>query len=157
LALSRQFALVCSYAISPGGQSFTTAGGSGTVTVTAPSGRAWSAANTIPFVSFSGASTGSGNGVVNFLVSANAGGELSGTFTVAGLPFTVDQESATLAGLNFIGSMPHIAAEENWTTTFTLVNKGIASRRACVLPAVAHAAVEDGARVADTPAEVADR
>ena len=28
--------------------------------------------------------------------------------------------------MSFIGTMPHIAAEENWTTTFTLVNKGTA-------------------------------
>ncbi len=26
-------------------------------------------------------------------------------------------------GLNIVGSMPHLAAEENWTTTFTLINK----------------------------------
>jgi virginiamycin B lyase len=26
-------------------------------------------------------------------------------------------------GLSIVGSMPHLAAEENWTTTFTLVNK----------------------------------
>jgi hypothetical protein len=31
---------------------------------------------------------------------------------------------ASIPGLSFIGSMPHLAAEENWTTTFTLVNKG---------------------------------
>jgi hypothetical protein len=30
-------------------------------------------------------------------------------------------------GLSFVGSMPHIAAEENWTTAFTLVNKGTTS------------------------------
>jgi hypothetical protein len=32
-------------------------------------------------------------------------------------------DPAIATGPNFIGSMPHIAAEENWTTTFTLVNK----------------------------------
>ncbi|HSR06056.1 MAG TPA: putative Ig domain-containing protein, partial [Bryobacteraceae bacterium] len=26
-------------------------------------------------------------------------------------------------GLNMVGSMPHLAGEENWTTTFTLINK----------------------------------
>jgi hypothetical protein len=31
------------------------------------------------------------------------------------------------SGPSFIGSVPHIAAEENWNTLFTLVNKGIAS------------------------------
>ncbi len=32
--------------------------------------------------------------------------------------------NAAVPGINFVGSMPHLAAEENWTTTFTLVNKG---------------------------------
>jgi hypothetical protein len=31
------------------------------------------------------------------------------------------------AGPSFIGSIPHLAAQENWTTTFTLVNKGSAT------------------------------
>src|ERR1019366_1853363 len=30
----------------------------------------------------------------------------------------------------FVGSMGHLAAEENWTTTFTLVNKGAAASQA---------------------------
>ncbi len=41
---------------------------------------------------------------------------------LGGVPFTVEQEG-TIPGLNFIGSLPQIAAQENWTTTFTLVNK----------------------------------
>ena len=32
--------------------------------------------------------------------------------------------------MSFIGSMPQIAAEENWTTTFTMVNEGTASAQA---------------------------
>jgi hypothetical protein len=121
-------AATCSYAISPGGQGFTAAGGSGAVSITAPTGCAWSATNALPFVSFNGASSGSGNGVLNFLVAANAGGDLSGTFTVAGLSFDVEQQAASIASLNsIIGSMAHLAAEENWTTTFTLVNKSAAS------------------------------
>ncbi len=31
---------------------------------------------------------------------------------------------------NLIGSMPHLAAEENWTTTFTFINKSAASAQA---------------------------
>lgn len=117
----------CTYAISPGGQGFTASGGSGTVTITAPAGCAWSAANTLPFVAYSGASSGSGSGVLSFSVAANAGADRSGTFTVAGLSFDVEQQAASIAGLNFIGSMAHVAAQENWTTTFTLVNKGSVS------------------------------
>ena len=39
-----------------------------------------------------------------------------------GVPFTVEQEASTLPGLSFIGSMPHLAAEGGWNTTFTFVN-----------------------------------
>jgi trimeric autotransporter adhesin len=123
-------AATCSYAISPGGEGFTASGGSGAVTITAPAGCAWSATNTLPFVSFTGASSGSGNGVVSFSVAANAGADLSGTFTVAGLSFDVEQQAASIASLNIIGSMAHLAAQENWTTTFTLVNKSAASATA---------------------------
>jgi hypothetical protein len=120
----------CSYAISPGGQGFTAAGGSGTISITAPAGCGWSATNTLPFVSYNGASSGSGNGVLNFVVTANAGGGRSGTFTVAGFSFDVEQQAASIANLNIIGSMAHLAAQENWTTTFTLVNKSAASATA---------------------------
>ncbi len=37
---------------------------------------------------------------------------------------------ATATAPSFIGSMPHLAAEENWTTTFTLVNKQSSSAEA---------------------------
>ena len=117
----------CSYAISPGGQSFLASGGLGTVTITAPAGCAWTAANSIPFVSFNGASSGSGSGVLSFLVAANAGGDRSGTFTAAGVSFEVEQQAASIPNLSPIGSMAHLAAQGEWTTTFTLVNKSSAS------------------------------
>jgi len=117
----------CSYSISPGAQEFSILGGTGIINVTAPTGCAWSASNTVSFVTLSGATSGNGSGTVTFQLAANTGGDRSGSFTVAGLPFVVGQQSATITGLNFIGSMPHIAAQENWTTTFTLVNTSSAS------------------------------
>jgi hypothetical protein len=120
----------CSYAISPGGQGFTASGGSGTVTITAPAGCAWNGTNTLPFVSYTGASSGSGNGVLSFSVAANQGVDRSGTFTVSGLSFEVEQQAPSIANLNIIGSMAHLAAQENWTTTFTLVNQGAATATA---------------------------
>jgi trimeric autotransporter adhesin len=117
----------CTYAISPGGQGFTAAGGSGTVTITAPAGCGWTSTNALPFVSYNVASSGTGSGVLSFLVAANAGGDRSGTFTVAGLSFDVEQQAASIANLSVIGSMAHLAAQENWITTFTLVNKSAAS------------------------------
>ena len=54
---------------------------------------------------------------------ANAAGDRSSAITIAGVNFTVEQEAGALPGLVFIGSMAHLAAQENWTTAFTIVNK----------------------------------
>jgi hypothetical protein len=43
------------------------------------------------------------------------------------LPFQI---SNSIFGMNLIGSMPHIAAAENWTTSFTLVNSSLFSAQA---------------------------
>ena len=65
----------------------------------------------LPFVTFTGASSGSGSGVLSFVVAVNSGAEtMPGTFTVAGLSFDVEQQAASIASLNFIGSMAHLAA-----------------------------------------------
>ena len=70
-----------------------------------------------------GTCVGAGSGTLSYQVTANAGAGRSATISVAGISFTVEQQAASIPGLGFIGSMPHMAAEENWTTTFTLVNK----------------------------------
>jgi hypothetical protein len=64
------------------------------------------------------------------MVAANSGNARSATLTIAGIPYAIEQQAAFISGLNLVGSMPHIAAEENWTTTFTLVNKGPATATA---------------------------
>jgi len=43
---------------------------------------------------------------------------------IGGVAFAIEQAAFAIPGLGFVGSMPHMAAEENWTTTFTLVDKG---------------------------------
>ncbi len=121
---------LCSFALSSGGQVFTAAGGSGTITITAPGGCLWTVGSLPAGVTLTSASSGLGNGTVTFSVAPNSGGDVSTSFTVAGQTFTVEQEAASITGLNFIGSMAHIAAEENWTTLFTFVNKGAAPAEA---------------------------
>ena len=111
----------CTYTISPGGQIFPAAGGSGSIAITTASGCAWSVTNLPAWVTISGAASGSGSGTLNFTVAATTSAQ-SGTFTVAGNTFTVEQQAGSIPGLSLLGSMPHIAAQENWTTTFTLVN-----------------------------------
>ena len=121
----------CSYAISPGGQIFPAVGGTGTITVTTGAACAWTVANPNAWITFTGTG-GTGSGTLTFTVGSatTATSGRSGTFTVAGLTFTVDQQAGSITGLSPIGSMPHLAAQENWTATFTLVNNTNASNQA---------------------------
>jgi len=111
----------CSYQLNPGGQAFPAAGGTGIVNIIAPAGCGWW--TTIGPAWITGLTTGNGNGSFTYQVRANSGADRSATLTVAGLSFSVEQQGGAIPGLSFIGTMPHIAAEENWTTMFTLVNK----------------------------------
>lgn len=121
--------IACSYSLSTGGQVFPAAGGTGMVTISTSPGCPWTAANSLPWVTINGAGNRTGPGTLSFQVAADPGGP-SGTFTVAGLPFRVEQQVTSIPGLSFIGSMPHIAAQDVWTTTFTLVNKATSSATA---------------------------
>jgi sugar lactone lactonase YvrE len=115
--------IACTYALDLGGQSFTAQGGMGSITITTQFGCSWSVANLPASVTLTSPASGTGTATVTFQVTANSGGDLSTSFTIAGQSFTVEQEAGSIAGLNFVGSMAHLAGEENWTTSFTLVNK----------------------------------
>jgi M6 family metalloprotease-like protein len=120
----------CAFALAPAGQSFGAAGGSGTVGVTAPDGCNWNISGAPIWITFFGASSGTGNGSVSYQVLANTTADRTATLSIGSLTFTVEEEAASISGLTYIGSMPHIAAEGGWTTVFTLVNKGTASAQA---------------------------
>jgi hypothetical protein len=120
----------CTYVLNASGQAFPPVGGLATINVTATQGCAWSVLGAPNWLTFTSSTSGSGNGTLSYQVTANNGVARSATIKVAGFSFTIEQEAATIPGLNFIGSMAHVAAEENWTTTFTLVNKGASSTTA---------------------------
>jgi hypothetical protein len=101
----------CSYSISPTGQTFTAAGGMGSVSVTAPPGCNWMAASNDGFISITSGSSGSGNGVVDFTVAANgSAAPRIGTMTIAGQTFTVTQSGVTCAGIISPASAAYSAA-----------------------------------------------
>jgi hypothetical protein len=81
----------CSFAISPAGQTVSSAGGVGSVSVTAPAGCAWTATSNDPWITITTGASGSGNGVVGYSVAADAGVQRIGTMTIAGQTFTVTQ------------------------------------------------------------------
>ncbi len=84
----------CTYSISPSSQSFTSSGGSGTVSVTAGAGCSWTAVSNAGWITVTAGASGSGNGTVSYSVTANAGAARSGTITIAGQTFTVTQSAS---------------------------------------------------------------
>jgi len=89
-----QAGATCSYAIAPTSASATAGGTTGSVTVTAPTGCAWTATSNVSWITVSPAS-GNGNGVVSYTVAAGSGPlARTGTVTIAGQTFTVAQAAA---------------------------------------------------------------
>src|SRR2546423_1379147 len=81
----------CVTSITPTSQSFDASGGSGMITVNAPAGCNWSATATDSFVQITGGS-GTGNGTINFQVTANPNGfPRSGLIVVGSQLFSVTQ------------------------------------------------------------------
>jgi hypothetical protein len=87
-------AAACSYSISPTSQNAAAAGGSGSVAVTTTSGCVWTAVSTASFITVTAGASGTGNGTVSYTVAANNGSARSGTVTIAGQTYTVNQAAA---------------------------------------------------------------
>jgi Viral BACON domain len=82
----------CSFSLSPSSQSFDSAGGTGTVSVQASSNCSWTATSNVTWISVTSGASGTGNGTVVFQVQANITGQArTGSLTIAGQTFTVDQ------------------------------------------------------------------
>jgi hypothetical protein len=123
----------CTYSISPSSFIFPVAGGSTSVTVTAPAGCSWSVSNAPSWVTANG--SGTGNGTVSVTTAANAGGLLSGSVTIAGQSFSVSQ-SASACGATDVSSQVKVTGGayvsqpplfNKFAQTVTLTNTGAAS------------------------------
>ena len=88
----------CSYTITPTSDAYTAAGGTGSITVTpsiAGCTTAWTATESVGWITITAGGSGSGAGRVDYRVSANSGAERSATITVAGQAHRVTQTAAT--------------------------------------------------------------
>ena len=112
------------------GEVLSSTGGNGSISLTFPPGFAWTATSGASWLTLTSPTSGVGSGTLNFQATPNAGPDQSATITVAGFSFLVEQQASSIAGLSFIGSMPHLAAEGGWDTTFTFVNKSTVSATA---------------------------
>jgi ABC-type iron transport system FetAB ATPase subunit len=80
----------CVYTIAPTSQSIPLTGGNGTVTVTAGAGCTWTAVSNVPWITITNGASGNGNGTMSYSV-ASTGSKRSGSMTIAGRTFMVNQ------------------------------------------------------------------
>ncbi|MGH9310565.1 MAG: BACON domain-containing protein, partial [Vicinamibacterales bacterium] len=83
----------CTYTITPDQTAVGNSGGQATVNVAAPSACSWTTTSNASWIHVSAGGSGTGNGAVQLTVDANSGGVRSGTATIAGQTFTVNQGS----------------------------------------------------------------
>ncbi len=85
----------CAYSISPPSLTIGASGGAGnTISVTTQAGCAYTAVSNNSFITINSGASGSGNGTVVFTVAANSGAARTGTITVGGRTFTVNQAAS---------------------------------------------------------------
>jgi glucose/arabinose dehydrogenase len=85
----------CTYGIAPSSQSFGSSGGTANVSVTAGAGCGWTAVSNASWIHVTSGSSGTGDGNVAYSVDVNtASSSRSGTITIAGNTFTVNQSGA---------------------------------------------------------------
>jgi sugar lactone lactonase YvrE len=123
VTVAQPAASACIYVLSPGGEAFGVAGGTGTISITVSTGCPWGATSTASWIAITGGNSGNGNGSVTFQAAPNPGAARSGTITVAGLlSFKVEEADALVTGLTSAGAITHLASGGYWATTITLVN-----------------------------------
>ncbi|MDQ6759719.1 MAG: putative Ig domain-containing protein, partial [Acidobacteriota bacterium] len=87
----------CSYILSGNNQTFGASGGMGTVSVSTPTGCAWSAVSNVSWVTINFGASNSTNANVGYTVAPDTGAARSGTVIIAGQVYTINQ-SGTVAG-----------------------------------------------------------
>jgi hypothetical protein len=86
---------LCSSLSIPSGHHFAAMGGTGSVSVTAANDCTWIADSNVHWITITGGSNGTGNGMVNYSVAANTTSSTrTGTITIGGQTFTVTQSGS---------------------------------------------------------------
>jgi uncharacterized protein (TIGR03437 family) len=108
----------CSFSLSSNAQTFQASGGSSTVNVTTTSGCGWTATSNAGFITVTSGASGTGNGVVGFSTTANTGAARSGTLTIAGQTYTVNQSAGTPGSIAI--TTPPLLAPGNVGSTYSV-------------------------------------
>ncbi|MFN0112303.1 MAG: beta strand repeat-containing protein [Blastocatellia bacterium] len=118
----------CTATINPTNQELSSSAGNSSVAVTVAPGCNWTATTSAAWISINSGASGSGNGTVNYSVTANPGGQRSGSIVVAGKTLsvlqsggcspTLDPTSKTLGSSAGTSSVNvSIGAACNWTVS----------------------------------------
>ena len=86
-------AAACAYTLTPAGQTFPAAGGTGTVSVSTTASCGWTATSNAAWITLAPNPSGTGSGSVTFTVAPNSGAARSGAITIGGQTFTVEQDA----------------------------------------------------------------
>ena len=133
---------LCTPTINPTSQSIAAAGGAGApVSVTVAAQCAWTATSNASWLTITAGASGTGNGQVSFSATANPGPTRSGTLTIAGLTFTVDQADPCAAS---ISPMSQSVGSGGGTATNISVTTG-AGCAWTAIPAVSWITIKSGA------------
>ena len=113
----------CTFSITSNSANFSAAGGSCNVGVTASNGCTWTGSTTNSWITVTAGSSGSGTGTVSYSVAANTSAtNRSGTITVAGQTFTVNQLGATPVTYSFSTPVQTLKTKLDKKTGVTTTN-----------------------------------
>ncbi len=109
----------CTFSISPTSHAIPAAGGTGSVNVTTASGCGWAATSNVPWITITSGASGTGNGTVDYSVAADTSGARSGTLTIAGKTFTVNQGSGNSGALSVTTptNLPGATVNQSYSAT----------------------------------------
>ena len=111
---------VCTYSIAPISQAIGSAGSNGTVTVTTATACGWATNSNVPWITITAGASGTGNGTVSYSVGADAAGPRSGTLTIAGKTFTVNQGSGGgVLTITTPADLPGGTVNQSYSTTLS--------------------------------------
>lgn len=132
VTVNQDVAPACTYSINPTSAGVAAAGGAGSVSVTTPGGCNWTAVSNAAWITITGGAAGTGNGTVSYSVAANAGAARTGTMTIAGQTFTVNQLAAGGGGFTVTGKtmtaagvkIPNVLMTLTGPITMTVISNG---------------------------------
>ena len=133
LTVTQAGTATCTFGINPASKAFPADSGSSSISITAPSGCAWSVTNIPGWVNVVSGGSGSGNGSFNYTVPVNSGGPRTAALTVMDKTFSLSQGGSACGAATdvtsqvsvvrgaFLGAAPLF---QTFSQTVTLKNTG---------------------------------